>query len=185
MTTYANQKIIEIKKAECSKDFLQVSNNDWMEAARILNGNAFKIYLYLASNKNGYSLALSPKAIGIALDVPKKSYSRAIEELEENGYITYKQDNVYIFTTYPNKVGDKMSTLCSQNVPRVGTKCPQDGVKMSTEIYKHININNIYITDDGHVDASVLDKRLEGIWLSKEEADNFELGLLTVDEILS
>lgn len=165
MTTYANQKVIHIEKAECTKDFLQVSNNDWMEAARTLNGNAFKIYLYLASNKDGYNLALSPKAIENALDVPKKSYSRAIEELEENGYITYKKGNVYVFTTHPNEVGDKMTTGCSQNDYSVGTKCPQDGVKMSTEIDKHININNIYN-------------------ISKEEQEDIDFGLTTYDEVI-
>lgn len=144
MITYANQKVIEIEKSECTKDFLQIGNEDWMTAARILNGNAFKIYLYLASNKNGYSLALSPKSIEMSLDVPKKSYTRAIEELEENGYITFKTGNVYIFTTSPNYPRDKMSLGRGQNDYRVGTKCPQDGVKMSPEIYKHINIDNIY-----------------------------------------
>ena len=125
MITYANQKVIEIEKAECTKEFLQVCNDDWMYAARTLNGNAFKIYLYLASNQNGYKLALSPKAIEIALDVPKKSYTRAISELEDNGYITFKTGNIYTFTTYPNVDGDKMSLGSRQNVPKMVSKCLQ------------------------------------------------------------
>lgn len=158
MITYANQKVIEIEKAECTKEFLQVCNDDWMYAARTLNGNAFKIYLYLASNQNGYKLALSPKAIETALDVPKKSYTRAVSELEDSGYITFKTGNIYTFTTYPNGTRDKMSLDRGQNDYRVETKCPQDGVKMSTEIYKHINIDNIYN-------------------LSQEESDCFEIDL--------
>lgn len=72
-----------------------------MEAARVLNPGGLKLYLYLASNADGFNLELSPAAILEKLDIKKSTYYNAINTLEDLGYINLIQGNIYQFTTTP------------------------------------------------------------------------------------
>ena len=102
MTTYPNQKVIYIQKDKCEKDFLQISIDEWQEAARELSDSAFKLYLYLGANNNGFKIALSQKAVQDAIGLSKSSYHRAVDELIERGYlISDKHNNEYVFMTNP------------------------------------------------------------------------------------
>lgn len=87
--TVANQKIIIIKKTPCKSNFLQVSNEEWMQAAVKCEKSfaAFKLYLYLAGNEVGYNLALSQVAVEQALGIKKTGYYDAISKLQELGYL--------------------------------------------------------------------------------------------------
>ena len=84
---YKNQNLVIVEKEECSNDFLMVSNEYWMKASRLLKDSAFRIYMYFASNKDGYQFALSPVAISNAIGVSKRSYTDAIKELIEKEYL--------------------------------------------------------------------------------------------------
>ena len=84
MKTYPNQKVIHIQKRTYEDNFLQVGNDEWQRAARELSGSAFKLYLYLAGNKDGFELALSQKAVEDTTGLSKNTYHRAVEELETN-----------------------------------------------------------------------------------------------------
>ena len=101
MVTYPNQKVVHINKPQYIKNFLQVGIDEWQAAAKNLSAATFKVYLYLASNANGFDLALSPQAIEEQIGVSKSSYHRAIKELTDNGYITNFQGNIYNFYTKP------------------------------------------------------------------------------------
>lgn len=61
--TYPNQRMVNIHREKISADFLGIKNENWKAAARDLGAHAFMLYLYLASNANGFTLALSPAAI--------------------------------------------------------------------------------------------------------------------------
>ena len=87
MSTYPNQKIIHINKNRYKANFLQVGIDEWQEAFKELKPSTFAIYLYLASNADGFDLALSQKAIENALGIKKTAYHNAIAELKEKGYI--------------------------------------------------------------------------------------------------
>lgn len=102
MATYANQKIIKVKKKKYVNDFLQIGNNEWMTAAQDLTRNTFLLYLYLASNNNGFIFALSQKTVQDALGMSKASYHRAVDELSEKGYLYCEHGNTYTFVTIPN-----------------------------------------------------------------------------------
>ena len=67
MTTYPNQKVIHINKNKYTANFLQVGIDEWQTAFKKLTPSAFAVYLYLASNADGFDLALSQKAIENAL----------------------------------------------------------------------------------------------------------------------
>ena len=103
METYANQKVIKINKDKCTNDFLQIANDEWHEAARTLSSSAFMLYLYLASNNDGFRIALSQKAVQKATGLPKTSYHRAFDELWHANYLTLEEGNTYLFSTIPNE----------------------------------------------------------------------------------
>lgn len=149
MTIYPNQKIIRISKQKYDENFLQVSNEEWQCAARNLSGVGFKLYLYLAGNKNGFELALSQKAFGDATGASRNAYHRAVDELISKGYITNLTDNTYIFTTNP-----QVQEVSTQNghmpkigiYPEDGEVCPQNRdntvLKMGREIDNTDKIDN-------------------------------------------
>ena len=107
ITLYKNQKLIIVKKSACDNNFLQVNNDEWSYACKELKDSTFKLYIYLASNRNGYQIALSPAAANNATGISKKSYYRAVDELLEKGYLVkFDSDNKvgnegYYFYTMP------------------------------------------------------------------------------------
>ena len=100
MITYPNQKVITVFKEKCSKDFLQINNGSWKAASNLLTYSAFKIYLYIASNRDTYTFALSYAAINEDIPMNRKTYDKAIKELIDCGYL-YQSDaesNNWIFS---------------------------------------------------------------------------------------
>ena len=101
MTTYPNQKVIHINKNKYTANFLQVGIDEWQTAFKRFTPSAFAVYLYLASNADGFDLALSQKAIDNALGIKKTAYHSAIEALKKEGYIEVLQGNIEVFHTAP------------------------------------------------------------------------------------
>ena len=100
MTTYPNQRIVHIIKDKCKKDFLQINNDDWHTAGRCIEQyGTFKLYLYFASNKSDFTLALSPVAIEESIGISESTYRRAFQELLELGYLSRVEGkkNSYLF----------------------------------------------------------------------------------------
>ena len=96
-----NQKIIRISKKKYKENFLQIGIDEWMEAARVLSPGGLKLYLYLASNADGFNLELSPAAIQNELALKRTTYYDSIKSLESAGYLNLIQGNIYQFTTTP------------------------------------------------------------------------------------
>lgn len=99
MTVYPNQKVVTVFKDECKEDFLQIKNETWQAAYQNLSPSAFGLYLYFASNKNGYSFALSYVAVEEAIGISRKTYEKAIKELKDSGYLTHVSGNAWHFNT--------------------------------------------------------------------------------------
>ena len=72
--TVPNQSAVAIHRALASSDFLGIKNEHWQAAARDLGAHALMLYLYFASNANGYVLALSPAAIRQAVGMAASTY---------------------------------------------------------------------------------------------------------------
>lgn len=98
MYTVPNQKVIHITKEKYKENFLQIGIDEWQTACKELAPAAFKLYLYLASNANGFDLALSAAAVQNAIGLKKTAYYDSFKELENKGYITLKQGNIYTFS---------------------------------------------------------------------------------------
>ena len=153
MNTVANQKVVIISKNSYKSDFLQIGIAEWQEACKVLSPAAFKLYLYLASNANGFKLALSQVAVENAIGISKSSYHRAVKELEEKGYLIHKSGNAFIFYcaspkngTHSEKAGgieneeySKNEKICFKNE----TNMSQNQDLVSSNLNREIdNINN-------------------------------------------
>lgn len=96
-----NQKKILIQRTseKAIKDYLKVSNDSLEIAMYNLKGNAFKLWIYFADNKNGYSMDLYPVDFCTKAKVSDSTYRRAFEELENKGYLikSTKKNNLYLF----------------------------------------------------------------------------------------
>ena len=153
IATYPNQKIIHINKNPFVGDYLSIDNDEWIEASKILSPNTFKVYLYLASNANGFDLILSRQAIMNRLDMSTDSYKRAIKELSTKKFVVEKQGNVYDFFTTPMgaKLQPANEAMVAKMPPSMGQNCNQYGsknatsmgAKMQPEISKISNTNNL------------------------------------------
>lgn len=104
MANYANQIKIEINnieyifyhKGETVDDngYIPLLKNSAMyHAAQQLNGNAFKIWMYILRWKDQGYFYFSPAAITNAMGIPKQSVSDAKKELMKKGFIIQDENN--------------------------------------------------------------------------------------------
>lgn len=98
MASFPNQKKVVIDKNE-SAPFLQVNYEDLIAASQVLNFSEFKLFLYLASNRKGFALELSPQDFTERFGVSRASYNRAIARLIELGYLRHDHADSYHFNT--------------------------------------------------------------------------------------
>lgn len=84
--TVPNQRLVAIHRERASSDFLGIKNSHWQAAARDLGAHALMLYLYFASNANGFMLALSPAAIRQAVGMPSSTYRDQFVRLVDKGY---------------------------------------------------------------------------------------------------
>ena len=102
--TVPNQRLIEIHRERATSDFLGIKNSHWQAAARDLGAHALMLYLYFASNANGYMLALSPTAIRQAVGMPPSTYRDQFTKLIDRGYLVQRGDgNTYDFYETPQR----------------------------------------------------------------------------------
>lgn len=167
MTTYPNQKVIHINKNKYTANFLQVGIDEWQTAFKKFTPSAFAVYLYLASNADGFDLALSQKAIENALGIKKTAYHNAIEALKKEGYIEVLQGNIEVFHTTPVRKCEpeiikekpksaKTNLEVRKNELKSSQMRKEEFAKTNLEVRKNgreidniNNINNIDIIDRG------------------------------------
>ena len=157
--TFPNQRIISIHRERAPSDFLGIKNSRWQAAARDLGAHALMLYLYLASNADGFTLALSPAAIRQAIGMPASTYRDQFVKLVDRGYLVQRgEGSTYDFYEAPQR------DTCEDDGIRRGTFYFTDGVQGKTspvvgrtaqnrEINKINNTNNI-INSDGKKQVS-------------------------------
>ena len=72
-----------------------------MAASRDLGAHALRLYLYLASNADGYPLALSPADIRQRIGMPTSTYRDQFHILVDKGYLVANSSNGYDFFEVP------------------------------------------------------------------------------------
>ena len=100
--TVPNQRTVKITREPVKTDFLGIKNENWKSACRDLRPHAFVLYLYLASNANGYQLALSPEAIRREIGMARSTYHDQFKILIDKGYLVQTGGNTYTFYETPH-----------------------------------------------------------------------------------
>ncbi len=143
--TYPNQRNIKINRERATADFLGIKNINWQAAARDLGAHALMLYLYFASNADGFMLALSPAAIRQAVGMPPSTYRDQFVKLIDKGYLIQRgNSNTFDFYETPKRV-----THTEKNIPADGYDFTTDdfgttqSVKNETAENIEINIDNI------------------------------------------
>lgn len=99
--TVPNQRVITIHREVAKSDFLGIKNVNWQAAARDLGAHAFLLYLYFASNADGYTLALSPVAVRQAIGMARSTYHDQFAKLVDKGYLVANSGNSFDFFEVP------------------------------------------------------------------------------------
>ena len=105
IVSYPNQKIIKVRREKVDKSkgtFLNIYESSIEEAMNILTNSAFKVYICLVSNADGYRFSLSPTAIKDKTHLCLDTVRKALKELEIKNYIKYVEGNQYEFYEIPN-----------------------------------------------------------------------------------
>ena len=103
MTTVPNQRTVCVHREKVKSDFLGIKNEHWMYASRDLGAHALRLYLYLASNADGYKFALSPADIRDRIGMPSSTYRDQFVKLIDKGYLVPNSGNGYDFYELPQK----------------------------------------------------------------------------------
>lgn len=102
---YANQRNFTVNREIPTKNtreaYLTIYCRNLIAAARDLNGNAFKLYCYIASNRNGYSFDFSPQDFINQYGVSINSARSSVQELITKGYLVETKHNFYQFYEVP------------------------------------------------------------------------------------
>ena len=95
--TYPNQKVITIHKEPLNKNYLGINLDVLRDACQRLTAHELKLYIYLASNKDNFELALSQVAATEAVNLPRSTYYDQVKNLINKGYIVHRGGNKYDF----------------------------------------------------------------------------------------
>ena len=113
MAFYPNQKRFIIHRNNPmneKKQYLAISTENLATAARNLSGEvAFKFYIYLAANRDNYSLDYSPQHFANIYGISIDSARRAADKLIEAGYLVKNEDykNTFEFFEVSQKKDEK------------------------------------------------------------------------------
>lgn len=107
MPEYAYQRSVQIhrknvKTEETRQPFLAAYTSNLYEAMKRLNGTEFKVYLYLLSNKNGYSFDFSPQEVANKTGVCRDSARNAFDAMIHKSFIIPTLDGKYEFYEVAN-----------------------------------------------------------------------------------
>lgn len=115
-----NQKTIIIHQSD-QIPFLKIGIEELMDAYKtIKTPSSFVLYLYLASNKDGYKLELSKEAFANATGYSKSSYHRAVDHLTKLGYIYEDNCGRLNFGTKPKEGSRKAIQNWEEDSPKLG-----------------------------------------------------------------
>ena len=157
--TFPNQRMIRIHREPVKIDFLGIKNENWQAASRDLGAHALQLYLYLASNANNYTTALSPVAVRQAIGMARSTYHDQFHKLVDKGYLVPGTGNSFDFYEVPQAAAQagSLSSAGGQDFiesPGHGEPASPDGQSVLPE---DIEINNTDITTNEVINNSNLE----------------------------
>lgn len=106
MAHYANQKTIIIHRSNPigeKKQYLAIDCQALSTAARTLTPSGLKLFLYLASNQDGYQKDFSPKDFSNIYGVSVDAARKARLDLQANGYLVENENGKLEFYEQPRE----------------------------------------------------------------------------------
>lgn len=159
--TVPNQKVIRTgKKTVCDKNntYFVLNKQAMFAASQNLETKAgFTLYMYFASNQEGYEFALSRTDVLNTLGVKIDAYKNAINELIKKGYLVETSSNHYTFYDMPNQ--EKETVVVSDNHTWLCKTTTRGGLGQP-EILQKNTYNNTY-TGGGNPPPSETNQQLE------------------------
>lgn len=154
--TFPNQRMVRVHREAAKSDFLGIKNENWQAASRDLGAHALQLYLYLASNANNYTSALSPVAVRQAIGMARSTYHDQFHKLVDKGYLVPGTGNTYDFYEVPQTATQTriMSSVGGQSFvesPNHGEPARPDGQNV---LSGDIEINNTDIPTNGIINNS-------------------------------
>lgn len=101
---YPNQRKISIHKGSCDNGelYTKIGIQSMNHAMKDLNGNAYKMWCYLAQNQNKYSFWLSPVDVCNVTKMSESTYHRAFKELVDKLYLSRNTEKRNQYDFYEN-----------------------------------------------------------------------------------
>ena len=151
--TFPNQRMVKVHRERATANFLGIKNENWQAASRDLGAHGLQLYLYLASNADNYTLALSPAAVRQAIGLKRSTYHDKFHELEEKGYLVNTHGNTFEFYEVPQAAAQTKKSvtidgLDFEEYPSSDTPICSNGQGMLSD---NIEINN----RDSMTDSSI------------------------------
>ena len=143
--TFPNQRTIKVNREVARRDFLGIKNDNWQAAARDLGAHALMLYMYLASNADGYNLALSPVAVRQAIGMARSTYHDQFHKLVDKGYLVPSTGNTFEFYEAPKTAAqtkNEVSADGQKNFECTGDNIQEDRDR-DTVLSENTEINNI------------------------------------------
>ena len=151
--TFPNQRMVKVHRERATANFLGIKNENWQAASRDLGAHGLQLYLYLASNADNYTLALSPTAVRQAIGLKRSTYHDKFHELEEKGYLVNTHGNTFEFYEVPHAAAQTKNSMTVDGLdfeeyPSSDTPICSNGQGMLSD---NIEINN----RDSMTDSSI------------------------------
>lgn len=136
--TFPNQRTVKVHREKAKSDFLGIKNENWQAASRDLGAHALQLYLYLASNADNYTLALSPAAVRQTIGMARSTYHDQFEKLVLKRYLVPSHGNTYEFYEVPQAATQSQNALSAdgldfENYPPSDTPMPSPVQSVSAE----------------------------------------------------
>lgn len=144
--TYPNQRNIKINRERATVDFLGIKNENWQAASRDLGATALRLYLYLASNANGYTIALSPAAVRRDIGMARSTYHDQFHILVDKGYLVPAAGNTFEFfeKPQPRTVNNPKNEVLTDGLNFEDNTADDEGIPQNGQdvMRENIEINN-------------------------------------------
>ena len=130
MAKYPNQRTVKIDKINSTNYFAMYGRPEIENACKVLNGSGFKVYCYIFSNRNRFTLDISPAHAERCWGIHQSTFADGINELIEKGFIS---DGI------AHQTSIKEQSEYRETNPNIGLNSSENG--WSNNIYNNKDIN--------------------------------------------
>ena len=143
--TFPNQRMVRVHRERAASDFLGIKNENWQAASRDLGAHALQLYLYLASNANNYTVALSPVAVRQAIGMARSTYHDQFHKLVDRGYLVPSNGNTFEFYEVPQAATQTQKEVSANGLDFEESPCrdEQGGSVSQSVLPENTEINNM------------------------------------------